>query len=279
MATNRIHEEGVLSVAVSHPSSPTTGQPVRYGTTTGVALTDEGEGGNSATETTVDFRQRVWDLSVEGTDEDGSSAVSVGDLVFYADSDGATLSKDPTGFFFGVALETVDSGSTSTIEVLHMPQSSTEGVAGVELADMADLSRGSLIAGGASDRPTALAAETDAQILVGDGTDVNSVAVSGDATIDNAGAVTIAADSVEKTMMAPGTGTKFAYIDGGAAGDHTVTGIATDDELIAVMHETPGTSFADLTSEFSISAADTINNDTGTDTSSDKLWVFYNDLT
>lgn len=62
----------------------------------------------------------------------------------------------------------------------------------VTLAKMADLARGSIITGQtASNRPTALAAETDAQILIGDGTDLNSVAMSGDISIDNTGATTI----------------------------------------------------------------------------------------
>ena len=46
--------------------------------------------------------------------------------------------------------------------------------------------------GGASNAPTAYDAKTDGQILVGDGTDITSVAVSGDVTLDNTGAVTIA---------------------------------------------------------------------------------------
>jgi len=72
----------------------------------------------------------------------------------------------------------------------------------VTTAKMADLARGSLLSGQASNRPTALDAKTDAQILIGDGTDVVSVAVSGDATIANTGAVTIAAAAVENSMLA-----------------------------------------------------------------------------
>jgi beta-galactosidase GanA len=68
----------------------------------------------------------------------------------------------------------------------------------------------------------------------------------------------------------------IAPIAGGSAGDHTVTGIKVTDKLLAVMHWTPTTLVpANLLSEFTISAADTINNDGGTDTSSDFLVVFY----
>jgi hypothetical protein len=66
----------------------------------------------------------------------------------------------------------------------------------VTLAKMADLSQGSLISGQGSDRPGALDASGDGEILVGDGTDVNAVAVSGDATLANDGELTIAAKAV-----------------------------------------------------------------------------------
>lgn len=65
---------------------------------------------------------------------------------------------------------------------------------GITLAHMADLARGSLISGQtAGNRPTALDAKGDGKILVGDGNDLKSVAVSGDVTLANTGAVTLAA--------------------------------------------------------------------------------------
>ena len=66
---------------------------------------------------------------------------------------------------------------------------------------LANITRGSIKVGGASDAPTDLDAKTDGQILVGDGTDVNSVAVSGDVTLANDGAVTIASNAVEGSML------------------------------------------------------------------------------
>lgn len=75
-------------------------------------------------------------------------------------------------------------------------------------------------------------------------------------------------------------GLKIALIAGGSAGDHTVTGIATTDRIVSVLHASTAAAIAtlaDLTSEFSISAANTINNALGTDTSSDQLWVIYED--
>ncbi len=67
---------------------------------------------------------------------------------------------------------------------------------------LANISRGYIKVGGESDAPTDLNAKTDGYILVGDGTDIASVAVTGDVTITNLGAVTIAADAVTNTKLA-----------------------------------------------------------------------------
>jgi hypothetical protein len=122
MATNSIYAPGYkLAVACSSPTTPASGDPVRYGYLTGVALTDEGEGGNAATNTTVDFGPAVWDLSVAAVDDSGNSAVAVGDALFYVDADTPKISKKVSGYFFGIALEAISSGATDTINVLHMP--------------------------------------------------------------------------------------------------------------------------------------------------------------
>ena len=66
---------------------------------------------------------------------------------------------------------------------------------------LANIARGSIKVGGGSNAPTDLDAKTDGQILVGDGTDINSVAVSGDIGLANNGAVTIQANAVEGSML------------------------------------------------------------------------------
>lgn len=63
-------------------------------------------------------------------------------------------------------------------------------------AKLANITRGSIKVGGASDAPTDLDAKTSGNILVGDGTDIASVAVSGDATLSSLGALTIANSAV-----------------------------------------------------------------------------------
>jgi len=252
---------------------------------TGVALTDEAEGGNATGYTTVDFTMKVWDLSVEGTDEDGNSAVAVGDALFYADADGATLSKDPTGYFFGFAMEAVNSAATATINVLHVPQSSLEGLQGVELADMADLAQGSIIIGGASDRPTALDGSTDAQILVGDGTTMTSVAVSGDATIDNTGAVSLAADSVGKAEFAGGINKMVIIAGQDETGDATidVTGMAAGDELVFFAVIAATADVATITqralTDFTVGAGVLTVGANAANNAANSYLVFWNDLT
>ena len=117
MATNRIKEQGrKLSLTATHPTSPSSGDPVRIGNLIGVALTDE----RTAGDTTVDL-EGVYDLSVKGEDDDGNSAVAVGDKLYYVDADVGDgtgfLNKKVTGFFAGIALEVVPTGTTVTINV------------------------------------------------------------------------------------------------------------------------------------------------------------------
>lgn len=90
-------------------------------------------------------------------------------------------------------------------------------------------------------------------------------------------------DGVVTNVKLDGGFLKAALIAGGAAGDHTVTGIAAGDELVAVLQIDIDTGAVvdvdDLTAEFTIKAADTIENDGGTATTGDKLLVLYLDLT
>ena len=90
----------------------------------------------------------------------------------------------------------------------------------------------------------------------------------------------VAPNSIVPSMLAGGF-LNVTLVAGGSAGDHTVTGITTSDEIAFVGHFSTAASIAtlaDLTSEFTITAADTINNVGGTDTSSDQLMVIWLDL-
>jgi predicted RecA/RadA family phage recombinase len=128
LATNRVHRGAGITLAttVTSPTAPLTGQPVRIGTMTGVALITERSDGT----TTVQL-DGAWNLPVKGVNGTANSAVAVGDALYFVDAEvGATsgtgyLSKTTaSGVFFGWALETVASGSgPNTIKVQKGQQS------------------------------------------------------------------------------------------------------------------------------------------------------------
>ena len=104
------------------------------------------------------------------------------------------------------------------------------------------------------------------------------------AEVDFGGTITrgdrLTADSNGKAISAEALfSEKTAVIAGGSAGNFTVTGITTSDVLLAVLYYPISggnvTSVTNLTSEFTISAADTINNTGGTATTGGRLEVRY----
>lgn len=97
----------------------------------------------------------------------------------------------------------------------------------VENSMLANITRGSVKVGGAGDAPTDLDAKTSGQILVGDGTDIASVAVSGDIALAANGAMTIQANSV-----ALGTDTTGNYVGTITGGDGISSTGATSGEGI-----------------------------------------------
>lgn len=77
-------------------------------------------------------------------------------------------------------------------------------------------------------------------------------------------------------LETPGRQTKYFVADGAVAGDVTITGIATTDTLLFVGVFTTKASiatFANLTAEFTITGANTINNAAGTSTANNQLIV------
>jgi hypothetical protein len=71
----------------------------------------------------------------------------------------------------------------------------------VGVAQLEAITRGSLIVGGAANAPTLKDFKTSGQIPIGDGTDINSVAVSGDVTISSTGVTTIGANKITEAML------------------------------------------------------------------------------
>lgn len=117
-----------------------------------------------------------------------------------------------------LAVNVDDSGIEINSDTLRLKD---DGVTNDKLANIA---RGSIKVGGASNAPTDLDAKTSGQILVGDGTDVVSVAVSGDATLASDGALTIAANAVQGSML------NNDVIS--AQTELTADGLVADDELL-----------------------------------------------
>lgn len=108
--------EKAFHAVVTHPTTPASGDPCRVGQTPCVALTNEGAGGNLATETSL-AKDGDWDMSVKGIDGSGNIAVADGDILYYTDADTPPLSKKATGVRWGYARAAVTSGATATITV------------------------------------------------------------------------------------------------------------------------------------------------------------------
>lgn len=149
----------------------------------------------------------------------------------------------------------------------------------LQAADIA-LVEGSVLVGNAAGAAAALVAKTSARILVGDGTTIASVAVSGDVTIDNAGAVTIAAEAVDLAMLGADTDAWLnairTYLADGMLAIGTITvsaGDATDFKTTTVaIYTIGGAAYTKAaTDTLSFSAADTINTAAGAGT----LWGIW----
>ena len=124
-ATNEIHKPGWnLSVVIDDPAAPNSGDPVRFGNLTGIAMLDEGDGGAGSTETPTYFGPGVYDMTV---DDNEGTAIAVGDDIYYHDTGTGTgpvnLNNSATGHdaYFGVAMEVVGANATTLINVMHVP--------------------------------------------------------------------------------------------------------------------------------------------------------------
>ncbi len=113
MATNVVYMwTKTRPLTCTHPTTPTSGAPVRCGQIPGVALTAEDADGL----TTV-AEDGTFELSVKGVDGSGNAAVADGDILYYVDADTPVLSKKTAGVRFGYARGAVASGATTTIPV------------------------------------------------------------------------------------------------------------------------------------------------------------------
>ena len=113
MATNIIYDHGdELAVVCTQPATPASGDPVLFGQLPGVALTNEHSDGT----TSVKFRG-VAELSVIGHNGSANAAISAGAVVYYDSGATPKINVNSSGVRFGIAMEAVSSGATSTIQV------------------------------------------------------------------------------------------------------------------------------------------------------------------
>lgn len=120
MATNRAYATGdQLEVAPTAGPNATVGagDPVIVNDLPGVALTDADDTIASSGVCTVQF-DGVFELDVTGDNQaESGTAIAPGEIVYWDDDDTQLNADDTDGVRFGYALESVDSGSTTTIQV------------------------------------------------------------------------------------------------------------------------------------------------------------------
>lgn len=114
MATNVVYEKrSAVRVELTVGASKSSGD-IEFLNDMPVFLLEDSDSSNLATVEIIGCGL-VVDLSVVGADGAGNVAVAVGDKIF---KDGSAYNKDSiNGQFIGYALETVTSGSTTTIQV------------------------------------------------------------------------------------------------------------------------------------------------------------------
>lgn len=114
MATNIKYEPGwSLNLTCTTPGKPNSGDPVRIGNLTGIALTDEDATGK----TVVNTGPFVAEFSVK---DNGGTGIDVGAPIWYHDD--ATPALDNVsagGYYYGIALEAISAKQTATIRVYH----------------------------------------------------------------------------------------------------------------------------------------------------------------
>lgn len=109
------------SVAVTHPAAPDSGDPCLWGSITGVAVTDEADGGNPTGFTTVEFGDYVCNVRVipfsGPVDGRVQTTGTVSAAVYYDSTQSASesgpLNLNTAGVFFGYLVSSVASSTSS----------------------------------------------------------------------------------------------------------------------------------------------------------------------
>ena len=175
----------------------------------------DGSGLTGITATSVD---------IDGLSALGGTGVAQGDHFIF--SDGGTEKKITFSNLEDAIFANVTAGGGDV--TIAAGGAATIAADAVTNAKLANIAQGSVKVGGSSNAPTDLDAKGDGKILVGDGTDVNSVSISGDITLANDGTVAIAANAV-----ALATDTTGDFVQNITAGTGLTSTGATSGENIA----------------------------------------------
>jgi len=141
MAKNIKYEPGwVLDLTCTKPDEPNSGDPVRIGNMTGIALTDE----DAAGKTTVNTGPFVAEFSVK---DNGNTGIAVGAPLWYHDDATPVLDNvSAGGYYYGIALAAIATGKTATIKVYHDCAPGGAGTLGAGSISTANLAAGAAIA-------------------------------------------------------------------------------------------------------------------------------------
>ena len=141
MATNIKYEPGwSLDLACTTPDKPNSGDPVRIGNLTGIALTDE----DAAGKTVVNTGPFVAKFSVK---DNGNTGIAIGAPIWYHDDATPVLDNVSTGgYYYGIALEAISTGQTATIQVYHDCAPGGAGTLGMGSISTSNLTEGAATA-------------------------------------------------------------------------------------------------------------------------------------
>lgn len=137
MAKNIKYEPGWRKDYVcTKPDKPVSGDPVRIGNMTGIALTDE----DAAGKTTVNTGPFVAEFSVK---DKGNTGIAVGAPLWYHDDATPVLDNvSAGGYYYGIALAAIATGQTATIKVYHDCAPGGAGTLGAGSISTANLAAG-----------------------------------------------------------------------------------------------------------------------------------------
>jgi hypothetical protein len=235
---------GKLYVGTNTSSSTWVGAEIDNGTALGTSQTKLAT--QYAIKTYVDAQVDTADALSELADTDISTPADASLLLY---DTGTSTWRD--GAMSGDA--TIDDVGAFTI--------ANDAVTNTKLANIA---QGSVKVGGGSNAPTDLDAKTSGQILVGDGTDIASVAVSGDVTLASNGAVTIGNDKIDSQHYAAASIDNEHLADSAVDSDELASGSVDDGHLSdGVATGLAGTGLSAASGVLSIDAAQAITSVTG----------------